>query len=524
MRCHALFARCCAALPIAVVFMLAALSQLPGDEGSRVVIQTKGMTSLELTDAEATFGPRIPAGGVAGTLRLAVPIEGCERLKNKYDGPWIALLKRGGVDPSCSFVTKVRPTRVPGWLTRHAPADEDSRGFPNTRVFLSFPKRFRTRLTSLSCARATCLLSTPRASFVYMKLSQVRYAQYAGAIAAIVYDDRAGALTPMAKAPTDADVGVPSVFVSEASGNLLTRAILESDPDDDTDERGVVVRISPGALNATDPVSLAASAFAVFVVTAAVLSMFWFAQRFNPRARAAADAAALAALARADPQDRVVTLAEVEARSKTRAHSGSPRSASEAATLNGTNEVCTVCLDEYEEGDEIRELECEHAFHKTCIDEWLTTKRACCPCCKHSLVPAPAPSGDARDAPGTPPRRRRRRRRGRGRGAGTERAAARGDGDGDEDAGDVEAAGRTGDEEEDLVSATVPLLASRGDREDESSSNAGGVFGWVSRLAGRNRAAAAAAEMDDDDDDDDDDAAEPPYVAPRAVDVETGGE
>jgi hypothetical protein len=74
------------------------------------------------------------------------------------------------------------------------------------------------------------------------------------------------------------------------------------------------------------------------------------------------------------------------------------------------------------------------------------------------------------------------------------------------------------------VSATVPLLASRGDREGESSSNAGGVFGWVSRLAGRNRAAAAAAEMDDDEDDDDDDAAEPPYVAPRAVDVETGGE
>jgi hypothetical protein len=31
-------------------------------------------------------------------------------------------------------------------------------------------------------------------------------------------------------------------------------------------------------------------------------------------------------------------------------------------------------------------------------------------------------------------------------------------------------------------------------------------------------------EDEDDDDDDDDDAAEPPYVAPRAVDVETGGE
>ena len=103
------------ALPIAVVLVLAAFSQLPGDQGSRVVVLTrKGMTSLELTDEEATFGPRIPPGGVAGTLRLAVPIEGCERLKNKYDGPWIALLKRGGTDPSCSFVTKVRPTRAPG--------------------------------------------------------------------------------------------------------------------------------------------------------------------------------------------------------------------------------------------------------------------------------------------------------------------------------------------------------------------------------------------------------------------------
>ena len=99
-----------------------------------MVIQTKGMTSLELTDAEATFGPRIPAGGVAGTLRLAVPIEGCERLKNKYDGPWIALLKRGGVDPSCSFVTKVRPTRVSGWLTRIRADFRTRRGF-----FFLFP-------------------------------------------------------------------------------------------------------------------------------------------------------------------------------------------------------------------------------------------------------------------------------------------------------------------------------------------------------------------------------------------------
>ena len=149
MRCHAFFARCCAALPIAVVLVLAAFSQLPGDEGSRVVVLTKGMTSLELADEEATFGPRIPPGGVAGTLRLAVPIEGCERLKNKYDGPWIALLKRGGTDPSCSFVTKVRPTRAPG-SSRDTPADEDSRILRRTISFLFIffsPRRDRANET-----------------------------------------------------------------------------------------------------------------------------------------------------------------------------------------------------------------------------------------------------------------------------------------------------------------------------------------------------------------------------------------
>ena len=358
----------------------------------------------------------------------------------------------------------------------------------------------------------------------------MRYAQYAGAIAAIVYDDRDAALTPMAKSPAEADPGVPSVFVSAASGRTLARAVAELGPE-------MVVRITPGALDGQDPVSLAASAFVACVAAAAVLSLFWLVQRFDPRARrAAADAAALAgSLLPSDPRDRVASLEEVEARSKTRTHVVlSPREdeAAEAATRNGTNDVCTVCLDEYDEGDEIRELECEHAFHKTCIDEWLTTKRACCPCCKHSLVPAAPPSADAPESEvPAPPRRRRRRRHRRGRGAGTgAERAARGDGDGDEVAGarrDVEAAGRTfPDEEEDRGSATVPLLASRADhREDGSSSNAGGVFGWVARLVSRNRAETEEDENENENENEnDDDAAEPPYVAPRAVDVETGGE
>jgi hypothetical protein len=209
--------------------------------------------------------------------------------------------------------------------------------------------------------------------------------------------------------------------------------------------------------------------------------------------------------------------------------------------------VCTVCLDEYEEGDEIRELECEHAFHKKCIDEWLTTKRACCPCCKHSLVPAPAaqvPIAAAGTAEVQGSRRRRRRRsrtRAGGRaGGGTPLGdvAESGDAGDDGEYGEVEASGdpqTRGDDSaaEDVRSAdstTVPLLARTGRGDDAESG--GGVFGWASLLAGGRRASAAGQPRDEDSAGDSDALSEvsesespsPIYVAPRAVDVETGGE
>jgi len=49
---------------------------------------------------------------------------------------------------------------------------------------------------------------------------------------------------------------------------------------------------------------------------------------------------------------------------------------------------CSICLDVFRGGDEVRELGCGHVYHRDCIDVWLlghlssqTTNTTCCPIC-----------------------------------------------------------------------------------------------------------------------------------------------
>lgn len=54
---------------------------------------------------------------------------------------------------------------------------------------------------------------------------------------------------------------------------------------------------------------------------------------------------------------------------------------------------CLVCQCEYEGGDEIRALPCDHEFHKECIDGWLADHKEC-PLCKASVsTPTKAADG-----------------------------------------------------------------------------------------------------------------------------------
>jgi hypothetical protein len=50
------------------------------------------------------------------------------------------------------------------------------------------------------------------------------------------------------------------------------------------------------------------------------------------------------------------------------------------------NSACAICLDEFEEGLEIKRLDCSHAFHISCIDPWLQNRSDLCPICKRSIL------------------------------------------------------------------------------------------------------------------------------------------
>jgi hypothetical protein len=50
-------------------------------------------------------------------------------------------------------------------------------------------------------------------------------------------------------------------------------------------------------------------------------------------------------------------------------------------------ELCSICLIEFNEADQVRKLECGHIYHSDCIVTWLKDYQKWCPYCRHPLQP-----------------------------------------------------------------------------------------------------------------------------------------
>nr|KMM69345.1 RING-7 protein [Coccidioides posadasii RMSCC 3488] len=70
-----------------------------------------------------------------------------------------------------------------------------------------------------------------------------------------------------------------------------------------------------------------------------------------------------------------------------------PASSSRAGTPDGpepageTTLGCPICTDDFEKGQDVRLLPCDHKFHPECIDPWLVNVSGTCPLCRIDLHP-----------------------------------------------------------------------------------------------------------------------------------------
>jgi hypothetical protein len=55
--------------------------------------------------------------------------------------------------------------------------------------------------------------------------------------------------------------------------------------------------------------------------------------------------------------------------------------------LKSKYETCFICLGDFDKDDTIREIKCEHIFHKDCIDPWLLKESYTCPVCRSDIIP-----------------------------------------------------------------------------------------------------------------------------------------
>lgn len=336
--------------PVFVVATLSVLLCQLAVSNATVLLRTAvGFTPIP--DAAASFGSELPLEGVFGHVLTVQPEDACassitptrkEDIKDYHarDGlGWIALIKR---------------SQIPG---------------------------------SLGTAKARLGGDSRDCSFLH----KVRVATEAGASAVIVYDVVHEGLVTMSVADgarrKDSHGGlVPSVFVSKDSGALLKAVIQSSAP--------VQVIITPVSnvldLWASFVMSAVAGCFALSLVMGAVCMVRYGTQGYGEEEDGR----------EADGRGgRMVPLTKRELRALTRVEPyRGGRLGTEGAEVVEAEETeeaepCSICLQEYEPGEKVRHLPCQHVFHRDCVDEWLLGESRLCPMCKRSVVDAAQEQG-----------------------------------------------------------------------------------------------------------------------------------
>ncbi|KAG8478161.1 hypothetical protein CXB51_027942 [Gossypium anomalum] len=183
---------------------------------------------------------------------------------------------------------------------------------------------------------------------------KIRKAQSGGFSAAIVYDDQdRGSLVSMMANPTG--IKILAVFVSKSAGEFLK--------DHAKGEKGeCCIYLRPN--------SKALTIFVICFLSLLVIAAFLVIALMPPR---------ILSNWRRRNLVKSVDSKTVEAL---------PCVAFGSARLSQchTGETCAICLEDYKDGEILKILPCQHDFHSSCVESWLTKWGTFCPVCKHDMI------------------------------------------------------------------------------------------------------------------------------------------
>ena len=377
-------------------------------------------------DEPARFGPRITDAGVRGRLFLAEPLDACEPIKSPFEltgknSTSIVLIQRGQ-----------RGYERGGQGDGRSVLWDDDGGSTQFGVWVT-----GGNATAMHSAPMRGLGDDAGACTFYDKVMR---AQAAGYAAAIVFDNEYEGLVVMNVDPTKPklpDPKIPSVFISMDDGNVIANLLAGKD------ELGEYFAIlSSGSINEQLWGNMLASMFMAALCLSIILASIIVIRRrrslnqfyirlaldaLQEQNEGGAGAGAANTVMRQEDLDAIPVVkfdsaqmrseygdegsdALADAECGACASDVDRSSAAECGTStqrsfdtsNATWETCTICLDEYEDGEMLRELPCGHAFHRECIDLWLTTKASFCPMCKADCSVVAAAGGASSATEETP--------------------------------------------------------------------------------------------------------------------------
>jgi len=182
-------------------------------------------------------------------------------------------------------------------------------------------------------------------------VDKVRNMQASGAKAVIVGDNQKSGLITMYAREDTSDVLIPSVFITQNHYRELRYLGMELG-------KGFLVQMLPDEM---DWPVLDAIVFIILSPAFVVLFLF-FLWKVRQRQQRLADLA----------PPEVVSNLPIKVFYKSKVRGNEPLE-------------CVICLEEYQDEEELRVLPCRHEYHVTCIDNWLTTRKKFCPICKRDI-------------------------------------------------------------------------------------------------------------------------------------------